>query len=102
MPREIVQTALDAFGRLDVVISNAGIIDYGSVRQFGLRHDQYRYDQLFDWVCSPNDTHACRIRSYVRNGIVTRLGSTYDYQKYADLYGNKATANWNPRQCAKG
>ncbi|GMW03177.1 MAG: hypothetical protein AMXMBFR84_43120 [Candidatus Hydrogenedentota bacterium] len=64
--------------------------------------DQFRYDSMFDWVCSPNDTHACRIRAYVRNGIVTRLGSTYDYQDYADLYGNKATVNWNPRQCAKG
>jgi nitrate reductase alpha subunit len=64
--------------------------------------DQYKYDSTFDWVCSPNDTHACRVRAYVRNGIVTRLGSTYDYQDYADLYGNKATANWNPRQCAKG
>lgn len=64
--------------------------------------DQYRYDRHFDWVCSPNDTHACRVRAYVRNGIVTRSGSTYDYQKYSDLYGNHATSNWNPRQCAKG
>ena len=64
--------------------------------------DQYRYDRTFDWVCSPNDTHACRVRAYVRNDIVTRLGSTYDYQTYGDLYGNRATANWNPRQCAKG
>ena len=64
--------------------------------------DQYVYDSHFDWVCSPNDTHACRVRAYVRNGIVTRMGSTYDYQDYADLYGNHATANWNPRQCAKG
>jgi nitrate reductase alpha subunit len=65
-------------------------------------HDQYSYDDMFDWVCSPNDTHACRVRAYVRNGIVTRTGSTYDYQDYADLYGNHATNNWNPRQCAKG
>ena len=65
-------------------------------------HDQYRYDSTFDWVCSPNDTHACRIRAYVRNGIVVRSGATYDYQNYADLYGNHATINWNPRQCAKG
>jgi len=64
--------------------------------------DQYRYDRAFDWVCSPNDTHACRVRAYVRNGIVTRSGATYDYQTYGDLYGNKATNNWNPRQCAKG
>ncbi len=64
--------------------------------------DQYRYDSRFSWVCSPNDTHACRATAYVRNGVITRLGSQYDYQKYADIYGNKATPNWNPRQCAKG
>jgi len=64
--------------------------------------DQYKYDNWFDWVCSPNDTHACRVRAYVRNGIVTRLGATYDYQNYSDIYGNHATNNWNPRQCAKG
>jgi len=64
--------------------------------------EQYRYDRRFDWVCSPNDTHACRVRAYVRNGIVVRMGETYDYQSYGDIYGNRATANWNPRQCAKG
>ena len=25
--------------------------------------DQYTYDRVFDWVCSPNDTHACRVRA---------------------------------------
>lgn len=30
----------------DNVLANAGIIDYGSVRQFGVRHDQYRYDDV--------------------------------------------------------
>lgn len=30
----------------DNVLVDAGIIDYGSVRQFGLRHDQYRYDDV--------------------------------------------------------
>lgn len=64
--------------------------------------DQYRYDSTFSWVCSPNDTHACRVLAYVRNGVITRMGSQYDYQSYADLYGNHATCNWNPRQCAKG
>ncbi len=64
--------------------------------------DQYRYDDTFSWVCSPNDTHACRVLAYTRNGIITRMGSEYNYETYADLYGNKATNNWNPRQCAKG
>jgi len=30
----------------DNVLANAGIIDYGGVRQFGLRHDEYRYDDV--------------------------------------------------------
>ncbi len=67
-----------------------------------LYRNQYRYDSTFSWVCSPNDTHACRVLAYVRNGVVVRLGSEYNYQTYGDLYGNKATPNWNPRQCAKG
>ncbi|MFQ5592234.1 MAG: twin-arginine translocation signal domain-containing protein, partial [Phycisphaerae bacterium] len=64
--------------------------------------DQYRYDGTFSWVCSPNDTHACRVLAYTRNGVITRMGSQYDHETYADIYGNKATPNWNPRQCAKG
>lgn len=59
--------------------------------------DQYRYDGSFSWVCSPNDTHACRVMAYTRNGVIIRMGSQYDSEKYADLYGNKATANWNPQ-----
>ncbi|GFO82623.1 MAG: molybdopterin oxidoreductase [Methyloceanibacter sp.] len=64
--------------------------------------DQYRYDGTFSWVCSPNDTHACRVLAYTRNGVITRMGTQYNYEAYSDIYGNKATANWNPRQCAKG
>jgi len=30
----------------DNVLVDAGIIDYGSVRQFGIRHDKYRYDDV--------------------------------------------------------
>nr|BFD64401.1 hypothetical protein BdHM001_30820 [Bdellovibrio sp. HM001] len=30
----------------DNVLADAGIIDYGSVRQFGIRHDKYRYDDV--------------------------------------------------------
>lgn len=64
--------------------------------------NQYKYDSTFSWVCSPNDTHACRVMAYVRNGIMVRQGSEYNNETYADIYGNKATASWNPRQCAKG
>src|SRR3990172_752685 len=44
--------------------------------------DQYHYDRSFSWVCSPNDTHACRVNAYVRNGIVVRSGEEYNYETY--------------------
>ncbi|MCC7447416.1 MAG: molybdopterin-dependent oxidoreductase [Anaerolineae bacterium] len=64
--------------------------------------DQYRYDSSFTYVCSPNDTHACRLRAFVRNGIILRSETNYDVERYSDLYGNKATAHWHPRGCKKG
>lgn len=64
--------------------------------------DQYRYDSTFTWVCAPNDTHFCRMRAFVRNGIVLRSEQNYDHDRCGDLYGNKATKAWNPRGCAKG
>jgi nitrate reductase alpha subunit len=64
--------------------------------------DQYRYDSSFTYVCSPNDTHACRLRAFVRNGIILRSETNYDVERYSDLYGNSATAHWHPRGCKKG
>ena len=64
--------------------------------------DQYSYDGSFTYVCSPNDTHACRVRAFVRNGVVVRVEQNYDVQRYADPQGNTATRAWNPRMCLKG
>ncbi|KKR31826.1 MAG: Nitrate oxidoreductase alpha subunit NarG, partial [Candidatus Gottesmanbacteria bacterium GW2011_GWC2_39_8] len=64
--------------------------------------DQYRYDRTFTYICSPNDTHACRMKAFVRNGVVMRAEQNYDVENYSDLYGNKATPNWHPRGCLKG
>ncbi|MGQ0553149.1 MAG: molybdopterin-dependent oxidoreductase [Planctomycetota bacterium] len=64
--------------------------------------DQYRYDRTFTWVCAPNDTHMCRMRAFVRNGVMIRSEQNYDHQRCGDLYGNQATAAWNPRGCPKG
>ncbi len=64
--------------------------------------DQYRYDDSFTWVCAPNDTHMCRLRAYVRNGVILRSEQNYDHDRCGDLYGNKATKAWNPRGCPKG
>lgn len=64
--------------------------------------DQYRYDRSFTFICAPNDTHMCRLRAFIRNGVLLRTEQNYDHQDYADLYGNKATPHWNPRGCPKG
>lgn len=64
--------------------------------------NQYAYDSSFTYVCSPNDTHACRLRAFVRNGVILRSETNYDVGSYSDLDGKTATAHWNPRGCKKG
>lgn len=64
--------------------------------------DQYKYDSTFTWICSPNCTHECRMLAVVRNGVFVRAEQNYDNQRIGDLYGNKATASWNPRGCSNG
>lgn len=64
--------------------------------------DLYKYDSTFTWICAPNDTHMCRLRAFVRNGVMLRSEQNYDHDRYGDLYGNKATKAWNPRGCPKG
>ncbi len=39
----------------DNVLATGGIIDYGSVRQFGIRHDKYRYDDVDRFSTSLNE-----------------------------------------------
>lgn len=64
--------------------------------------DQYRYDRTFTFVCAPNDTHNCRLRAFVRNGIVIRIEQDYNAHSAQDLYGNRVSPAWNPRGCLKG
>ncbi len=44
LDREYIFAWLDWDG--DNVLANAGIIDYGSIRQFGMYHEGYRYDDV--------------------------------------------------------
>lgn len=64
--------------------------------------DQYKYDRSFTWVCAPNDTHMCRMRGFVRNGVLIRSEQNYQVDQCEDLYGNKAGVSWHPRGCSKG
>src|SRR5438067_8011978 len=58
-------------------------------------HDQYRYDSSFTYCCAPNDTHECRVRAFVRNGIVMRVEQNYIHHVYHELYGTHGTFTWN-------
>ncbi len=64
--------------------------------------DQYAYDRTFTFCCVPNDTHNCRLKAFVRNGVVTRIEQNYDSHLAEDIYGNKCFPMWNPRGCLKG
>jgi nitrate reductase alpha subunit len=63
--------------------------------------DQYRYDRSFTYIRAPNDTHNCRLRAFVRNGIVVRIEQNYDAVQVSDLYDNRIPPTWNPRGCLK-
>jgi nitrate reductase alpha subunit len=78
------------------------LADYPNRDWETIYRNQYHYDSSFTYVCSPNDTHACRLRAFVRNGIILRSETNYDVGRYRDLDGNQATAHWNPRGCKKG
>lgn len=64
--------------------------------------DLFRYDDSFCFLCAPNDTHGCLLRAYVKNGVIHRISPTYGYGKSEDVYGNRASARWDPRCCQKG
>jgi len=67
-----------------------------------LYRDLYAHDDSFVFLCTPNCTHNCYLRAYVKNGIVTRCGPTQRYHDGTDLYGTRASQRWDPRHCNKG
>ncbi|HLB59370.1 MAG TPA: molybdopterin oxidoreductase, partial [Bdellovibrionota bacterium] len=62
----------------------------------------FKPDDSFVFMCAPNDTHNCLLRTYVKNGVAVRIGPSYGYGKATDLYGNRASHRWDPRICQKG
>ncbi len=64
--------------------------------------NQYKPDDSFTFICSPNCTHECRLRGFTRNGVMIRSEQNYDNHKIKDLYGNQCTYAWNPRGCSNG
>ncbi len=64
--------------------------------------DLYEPDSTFHFMCGPNDTHGCLLRATVKNGVVVYADPSYGYSKATDVYGNTASARWDPRACISG
>lgn len=86
LDREYIFAWLDWDG--DNVLASAGIIDYGSIRQFGLRHDQYRYDDVERYSTNLNEQKVkaqgiiqtfCQAIEYVKSGEKPALESCNDH-----------------------
>jgi nitrate reductase alpha subunit len=94
---------LPLLSRLEVPVNVENPLDsYPSRDWEKVYRDQYRYDDSFTFVCAPNDTHMCRLRAFVRNGVLSRVEQNYDSGRYSDQLGNTASVHWNPRGCLKG
>jgi nitrate reductase alpha subunit len=64
--------------------------------------DIFKADSSYVFTCTPNCTHNCYLRAYVKNGVVVRVGPTQNFHKATDIYGTKASQRWDPRHCNKG
>lgn len=85
----------------DNVLADAGIIDYGSVRQFGLRHDQYRYDDVERFSTNLNEQRQkarlivqvfVQMVDYLKTGEKKSLRGFATHpvvQKFNGLFGEK-------------
>lgn len=71
----------------DNVLLNGGIIDYGSVRQFGLRHDDYRYDDIERLSTSLNEQYKMArqiVQMFLQMDEYLRTGRYRPVSKYKD------------------
>ena len=78
------------------------LADYPDRNWERLYRDLYAHDDSFVFVCTPNCTHNCYLKAYVKNGVITRCGPSQRYHEATDIYGTKASQRWDPRHCNKG
>ncbi len=64
--------------------------------------DLYTPDSQYHYMCGPNDTHGCLLKASVKNGVVVYADPSFRYKDAKDLYGNQASARWDPRACVSG
>ncbi|MBI2069603.1 MAG: molybdopterin-dependent oxidoreductase [Elusimicrobia bacterium] len=91
------------FALLEPIVKTDNPLDYYPSRDWEkVYRDLVNADSTFTFMCAPNDTHNCLLKAYVKNGVCMYLGPTYGYGKATDIYGNQASARWDPRCCQKG
>lgn len=64
--------------------------------------DIYTPDYTFHYLCAPNCTHGCLLKAAVKNGVIRYVDPSFGYNSATDLYGNRASARWDPRICVSG
>lgn len=70
----------------DNVLASGGIIDYGSVRQFGIRHDRYRYDDVERFSTNLNEQRTKAkylIQNFVQIADCLKTGSKKPLKDFA-------------------
>ena len=90
LDRDYIFAWLDWDG--DNVLASSGIIDYGSIRQFGLRHDQYRYDDVERFSTTLNEQ---KIKA---REIIQTFAQAFDFLKYGKKRSfDHFQKHWSPR-----
>lgn len=78
----------------DNMLMDIGILDYGSIRQFGIRHDEYRYDDVSRYSTNLNEQKVkarkivqsfCQILDFLNTGKRKAL-KDFDNHKYMKLF----------------
>ncbi|MEC9281590.1 MAG: hypothetical protein VX642_02675 [Bdellovibrionota bacterium] len=78
----------------DNMLMDIGILDYGSIRQFGIRHDEYRYDDVSRYSTNLNEQKIkarkivqcfCQILDFLNTGKRKAL-KEFDDHKYIKLF----------------
>ena len=64
--------------------------------------DLYNPDSTYHYLCAPNDTHGCLLKASVKNGVAVYADPSFGYKDATDVYGNQASARWDPRCCVSG
>lgn len=98
LPKEVL--ALQYIGPIDPTINP--LQTYPNRDWEKLYRDLYTPDLQYNYLCAPNDTHGCLLTASVKNEFVMYVDPSFGYNKVKDVYGNQASARWDPRACISG